>query len=107
MQFQKAIGAELTKSDLVPAFQNLLKDVEAEVRSASATKLKEFCGSLPPDQREQLVMQYVLPSVKELVADSNTHVKTALAAVIMGLAPLIGKDKYFCFPSFPPCFLTK
>ena len=40
LQLQKAVGPEITKADLVPAFVNLLKDCEAEVRAASAHKVK-------------------------------------------------------------------
>jgi len=44
LQLQKAVGPEITKNDLVPAFQNLLKDCEAEVRAAAAQKVKgETC----------------------------------------------------------------
>jgi len=39
-------------------------------------------------------MSYVLPCLKELVTDANSHVKSALASVIMGLASAVGKDKY-------------
>lgn len=34
------MGSEITKTDLVPAFQGLLKDCEAEVRAAAAGKVK-------------------------------------------------------------------
>ena len=37
-------------------------------------------------------MNNILPCVKELVTDSNQHVKSALAGVIMGLSPILGKD---------------
>ena len=30
---------------------------------------------------------------QQLVIDANQHVKSALAAVIMGLSPLVGKEK--------------
>ena len=40
LQLQKAVGPDITKADLVPAFQSLLKDCEAEVRAASAHKVK-------------------------------------------------------------------
>ena len=39
-------------------------------------------------------MTYILPCLKELVSDANSHVKSALASVIMGLASAVGKDKY-------------
>lgn len=54
---------------------------------------KEFCEKLPPQGREQLVMTHIMPCVKELVNDPNQHVKTALAGVIMSLAPILGKEK--------------
>ena len=31
--------------------------------------------------------------LQDLVIDPNMHVKSALAGVIMGLAPMLGKDK--------------
>ena len=40
LQLQKAVGPEITKNDLVPAFCSLLKDCEAEVRAASSNKVK-------------------------------------------------------------------
>lgn len=34
-----------------------------------------------------------MPCVQMLATDANQHVKSALASVIMGLSPIIGKDK--------------
>ena len=53
-----------------------------------------FCTNLPMDTREQIIMSQILPCVKDMVGDMNQHVKSALASVIMGLAPILGKDKY-------------
>uniref|UniRef100_A0A6M2DN45 Protein phosphatase PP2A regulatory subunit A n=1 Tax=Xenopsylla cheopis TaxID=163159 RepID=A0A6M2DN45_XENCH len=88
---QKAVGHEITKTDLVSAFQSLLKDTEAEVRAAAASKVKDFCINLEKSQQENIIMTSVLPYVKELVADPNQHVKSALASVIMGLSPILGR----------------
>lgn len=55
--------------------------------------LVDFCQNLAADNREQVIMTGILPCMKELVSDSNTHVKSALASVIMGLSPVLGKDK--------------
>ncbi|XP_049988139.1 serine/threonine-protein phosphatase 2A 65 kDa regulatory subunit A alpha isoform-like [Alexandromys fortis] len=92
VQLQKAVGPEITKTDLVPAFQNLMKDCEAEVRAAASHKVKEFCENLSADCRENVIMTQILPCIKELVSDANQHVKSALASVIMGLSPILGKD---------------
>ena len=51
-----------------------------------------FCTNLKKSAREQAILTNILPVVKDLVTDPNQHVKTELAGVIMGLAPLIGKD---------------
>lgn len=53
----------------------------------------DFCQNLPTDIQEQVIMNNILPCIKELVADANQHVKSALASVIMGLSPILGKQK--------------
>jgi len=40
VDLQKALGPELSKVDLVPAYSALLKDCEAEVKTAAAHKVK-------------------------------------------------------------------
>ena len=37
-------------------------------------------------------MTNILPCVQDLVVDANQHVKSALASVIMGLSPILGKN---------------
>ncbi|XP_042815409.1 serine/threonine-protein phosphatase 2A 65 kDa regulatory subunit A beta isoform isoform X4 [Panthera tigris] len=91
-ELQKAVGPKITLNDLIPAFQNLLKDCEAEVRAAAAHKVKELCENLPTEGRETIIMSQILPYIKELVSDTNQHVKSALASVIMGLSTILGKE---------------
>lgn len=38
------MGPKITLNDLIPAFQSLLKDCEAEVRAAAAHKVKGESG---------------------------------------------------------------
>jgi serine/threonine-protein phosphatase 2A regulatory subunit A len=98
----------------VPAYVRLLRDNEAEVRIAASGKVTKFCRILSP----QLAIQHILPCVKvgakklsdiillllffsgidsyqlhlqELSSDSSQHVRSALASVIMGMAPVLGK----------------
>ena len=63
-ELQKAVGPEITKTDLVPAFQNLMKDCEAEVRAAASHKVTEFCENLSADCRENVIMTQILPCIK-------------------------------------------
>ncbi|CAI2175844.1 1362_t:CDS:10 [Funneliformis geosporum] len=60
----KAVGEEVTRDDLVLAFVHLLKDNEAEVRTAAS----------------------------DLVTDTSQHVRASLATQISGLAPILGKE---------------
>ena len=59
--------------------------------------ISEFCSNLSSDVKEQVIMTNILPCIKDLVSDANQHVKSALASVIMGLSPILGKDKYVSF----------
>ncbi|KAF6021023.1 PPP2R1A [Bugula neritina] len=64
-----------------------------------------FSNGLPAEAREQVIMNYVLPCIKELINDTNMHVKSALASVIMGLSPILGKDN--TIEHLLPMFLTQ
>ena len=105
VELQTGVGPDITKNELVGAFSALLRDNEAEVRAASASKIKDFCHQLPIDSREAIIMSHVLPCVKDLVNDSNQHVKSALAGVIMGLSPVVGKEN--TIEHLLPLFLTQ
>ncbi|KAL1778675.1 serine serine/threonine-protein phosphatase 2A 65 kDa regulatory subunit A alpha isoform [Sigmodon hispidus] len=91
-ELQKAVGPKITKTDLVPTFQNLMKDCEAEVWVAASHKVKEFCENLSADCQENVIMTQILPCIKELMSDANQLTKSALASVIIGLSPILGKD---------------
>ncbi len=81
----------MSRSELVPAFVRLLRDNEAEVRVAAAGKLSAFCKILAGEA----VISALLPCVKELSTDGSQFVRTALAGVVMELAPLLVRQ----FPS--------
>ena len=96
---------ETVTRDLVPAFVKLLKDTEAEVRTAIAGQIPGktpwtepvhimlnktgFCGLL---DRETLLNE-IMGSVEDLVSDSSQHVRAALGTQISGLAPILGKEE--------------
>lgn len=76
--------------DLVPAFVKLLKDGEAEVRTASAGQIPGFCALA---ERNTLIND-ILGTVENLVSDSSQHVRAALGTHISGLAPILGMQVY-------------
>lgn len=83
----------------------MLRDSESEVRAQTSTQLKDFCTALPEEGKVELIMTSILPIVKELVVDQNPHVKTALAGVIMNLAPILGQEN--TIEHLLPLFLTQ
>jgi len=71
---------------LIPAYEKLLQDPEAEVRTAATFNLSSVAISTPPTAI-QLVKR-----VSTLIEDESEHVRAALAMVATELAPVLGKD---------------
>lgn len=87
------------RDKFVPAFVSLMKDSEAEVRTAISKQIPGFCALVP----REVILQEVIPNVEVLSQDSSQHVRAALASEISRLAPLLGKDK--TIESLLPTFL--
>lgn len=109
----KAVGQDMAREELLAAYVRLLRDSEAEVRTAASTQVPGgfWCISIW-DQGKQLlttstletrtgfsqsisydaIIQNILPCVKDLATDQSQHVRAALATHISGLAPLLGKQ---------------
>jgi serine/threonine-protein phosphatase 2A regulatory subunit A len=102
--FQLAIGPELTKSVLLPAYVALLGDSEAEVRTAACRRLLVFSQALPEATRANAIVEALIVKIQERVVDTNEHVRSALAGVIMGLSAILGKSNTIQY--LLPLFLT-
>jgi serine/threonine-protein phosphatase 2A regulatory subunit A len=102
----ESAGDAIVKEELVSAYVGLLKDQEAEVRTAAASQIP---GEQPsPCFRFQspklirvgfsklidrdVILARIVPCVQALSSDSSQHVRASLAQQISGLAPLLGKD---------------
>ena len=48
------------------------------------------------DYRTEAILNHLMPCIQSLATDANQHVKSALASVIMGLSPIVGKEKLVC-----------
>lgn len=90
MQIAKAVDEEVVARDLVPSFVKLLKDNEAEVRTAIAGQIPGFCALVD----RTVLLNDIMGSVEDLVSDSSQHVRAALGTQISGLAPILGKQEY-------------
>lgn len=90
LQIAKAVDEEVVSRDLVPAFVKLLKDNEAEVRTAIAGQIPGFCALV----ERSVLLGEIMGTIEDLVSDSSQHVRAALGTQISGLAPILGKQEY-------------
>lgn len=67
----------------------LLKDNEAEVRTAIASQIPGFCALID----RNILLNEIMGSVEDLVSDTSQHVRAALGTQISGLAPILGKQE--------------
>lgn len=56
----------------------------------------EFCENMEEEYRTEAILSHLMPCIQALATDANQHVKSALASVIMGLSPIVGKEKLVC-----------
>lgn len=76
------------RDKFVPAFVNLMKDSEAEVRTAISKQIPGFAALLS----KEVILSEIVPNVEVLSQDSSQYVRAALASEISRLAPLLGKE---------------
>lgn len=84
-------GKDITKEYFVEVFSRFLCDMEAEVRAAAAFKATAMANLIAWDS-ETTVVDSLMPAIKKLASDPSEHVKSALASVIMDMAPVLGRD---------------
>ncbi|GKY92608.1 protein phosphatase 2, regulatory subunit A [Mayamaea pseudoterrestris] len=107
---------------LVPGYEKLLQDPEAEVRTAATFNLAHVakCNAMVPvtpvnrlaqeagDATETgsriTVAERLVKRVTSLTEDDSEHVRAALAMVATGLAPALGKDATITY-LVPPVLL--
>jgi len=78
-------------AELIPAYEKLLQDTEAEVRTAATFNIADVArcsDKVGPEVVDRLLMR-----VATLTDDDSEHVRAALAMVATELAPILGKDK--------------
>jgi serine/threonine-protein phosphatase 2A regulatory subunit A len=102
------VGNDIVQEEMIGAFVQALRDIEAEVRTAAATQIpgmrftcllsnlqitypRNIIGFAALVNRE-VILREILPCVRELVTDGSQHVRAAIASNISGLAPLLGKE---------------
>jgi len=87
-ELAEAVGQDFLREELGGYYVLLLKDNEAEVRTAAAVQIPGFSKLL----EKEVILLRVVPCVRDLCQDSSQHVRAALANQISGLGPLLGKD---------------
>ena len=65
-----------------------LRDSESEVRAIALRKLADFSTYI----RAPCLIRDVLPALQELQRDEMTYVRTALAANMLAVCPIVGEE---------------
>jgi serine/threonine-protein phosphatase 2A regulatory subunit A len=89
---------------LITHYVQLLKDSEAEVRTAAAGQIpgeslsstsvlhELFDAGFSKLLEREVILARIIPCVRDMAADTSQHVRAALANQISGLAPLLGRE---------------
>ncbi|KAF9593164.1 hypothetical protein IFM89_020460 [Coptis chinensis] len=103
-KFAATVEPSHLKTDIMSIFDDLTQDVlhmlDPDVRDQDQDSVRllavEGCAALGKLLEPQDCVAHILPVIvnfsQELSSDSSQHVRSALASVIMGMAPVLGKD---------------
>lgn len=82
-------GAEVTRGQFAHHFASLLQDVEAEVRTAAASKVSDVSLLLEKGD----VLMKLVPAIILLVSDESEFVRSSIASDIMGLCDVLNEQQ--------------
>ncbi len=87
-----------TKSLLINIYAKMFEDNEAEIRNICCLRLEAIAEKIGKEE----IFDKVLVELKKIEKDSVSYVRGALAATMLRICPLIGKNKTsdFIFPIF-------
>jgi serine/threonine-protein phosphatase 2A regulatory subunit A len=83
-----SFGKEITDSNLIHTFTQLLNDNEAEVKNAAISSMTQCIKNLSTDKISNLL----LPTLSNSYADAQTTFKAGVAIAVSEMAGIIGKD---------------
>ena len=83
-----SFGKEITDSNLIQTFTQLLNDNEAEVKNAAIQSMTQCLKNLSTEKISNLL----LPTLSNSYADAQTSFKAGVATAVSEMAGIIGKD---------------
>ena len=83
-----SFGKEITDSNLIQTFTQLLNDNEAEVKNAAISSMTQCIKNLSTEKISNLL----LPTLSNSYADAQTSFKAGVATAVSEMAGIIGKD---------------
>eukprot|EP00826_Nyctotherus_ovalis_P021445 TRINITY_DN1691_c0_g2_i4.p2 TRINITY_DN1691_c0_g2~~TRINITY_DN1691_c0_g2_i4.p2 ORF type:complete len:223 (-),score=64.61 TRINITY_DN1691_c0_g2_i4:47-715(-) len=83
-----AFGKEIVDASLTTKFSLLLKDDEADVRTAAVTSLKSCLKTISAEK----IQTVIIPQLNDLMRDSSFSVRAGLAGSLCSICTVIKKD---------------
>lgn len=78
----------VSKEQLPTIVNNLLNDVEAEVRNATASHITDICKNL----ERKVIIEMILPTLEKLSNDSTDFVRATIASEMSSLSVVLGNE---------------
>jgi len=91
-KFQKVCPKHVVEGQVASALEKLIHDDEVEIRKEMASKLEAFSSDLDDSNRKRVFIKSVLPLIKDLSIDAVASVRETLAASLLTLSAIVGKD---------------
>lgn len=83
-----AFGKEITDSNLIQTFTQLLNDGEPEVKNAAIQSMTQCLKNLSVEK----ICNSLLPTLQNAYADAQTSFKAGVANALSEMAHIVGKD---------------
>jgi serine/threonine-protein phosphatase 2A regulatory subunit A len=77
-----------SKEHLPTIVNNLLNDVEAEVRNAAASHITDICKNF----ERNIIIEIILPTLQKLSNDSSDFVRATIASEMSALTIVLGNE---------------
>ncbi|KAH0916071.1 hypothetical protein HID58_030517, partial [Brassica napus] len=91
-KFATTLESAFLNAEIMTMFDGLTKDDQDSVRLLAVEGCAALGKLLEPQDCVARILPVIVNFSQELSTDSSQHVRSALASVIMGMAPILGKD---------------
>ena len=87
-ELSKEFGKEIVEANFISKYSMLLKDIEADVRTAAVKSLKKCLKNISPGKLQSLI----LPQLSTLIKDNTYNVRAGLGETLCEICKIVSKE---------------